>query len=626
MSGLVMAKTRRALVLRGALTVAAIAALAVLAVVAVLLVGRSREGAARRFRWPTGAALIYDLALDARDTATLAGGQGAAGGAPLGAHTRLAGTLRLAAYGERAGEVTLGVRLVLDEASVQAAGVEVLGEDERRALAVTEARVTVRPDGALVGVAFPPSTPEPVQNVLMMVVTETAVTLGRGAAWSAAEPTLQGVADSRYRVARAAGGELGLERTRDRYQRLAAEQATGRDLGHRARGAASVTIAGGVIARLEASEALSVGDGDTTLALGHEVTTRLVLRGREPAGGAGPAVSAVARAPGELAVRRDLEAKLRAARIDGLTADELEETLRLAVPTGRAPDHNRFLWRATALLRDDPALCARLADLYVEDDVTADGRSLIADLLVGAGTTEAQAALRDALARTDGASDAAAAGYPALYQRLGLLDEPDAETLALVRAHARAPGAEGREAALASLGAVAGKRLAAGDASAQADVDALVAGLEQASTPDEAVMHLRALANAHRPELEPTLAARAGSPDQPVRRAVARALHGQRGDVARRTLLALAGDGDGEVQRQALLALSGRDLSDDELRGLAAVVERGGVGETGYDALLDVVERALDRPAAQAVVQAVLRRDVQNADVLGRARRMVTGA
>lgn len=600
-----------------------LALVGVAAVAAAVVAYRGRGRApARRFSWPVGSALVYDLALTTHDTASLTGAGAPAASQPLGATTELTGALHVSAYRVGDSDAELGVRLVPEVASVVAAGAETLGAAEREALARTEAVVSVRRDGTVTAVHFPPATPEPVQNVLMLAITETAVTLGTGAAWRADEATLQGTAASRYQVVDSGGGQLVLRRARDRYTALTAARAAGRALAQEEHGAAQVTIAGGVLARLEASERLTIGGAGDELALGHDVTTRLSLRRRERAGLHRPVVAAIARAPGELAVRADLEARQLASRIDGLTGDQLEATLRLAATTGRAPDHNRFLWRATALLRADPALCQRLVDVFASPALNGDGRALVADLLVGAGTPAAQAALRDALA-LPAAFDT---GYPMLFQRLGLVDAPDASTLALVRAHALAPGPEGHDAALASLGAVVGKRLAAGDALARADLDVLVTGLAEATTAADAVAHLVALSNVHLPELESTIAAQAAAPAQPVRRAVARALHGQRGDLARTALLGLAGDGDGEVQRQSLLSLAGRQLADGELQGLAALVARGGVRETGYDALLDLVQTEPARPAARAVIEAVLRQPVQNADVLGRARRLLAGA
>ena len=595
----------------------AIVAVGFVAVAAFLLLGR--ETVPRAFAWPAGLALTYDLELDATDTAAFGtGGKGAT--EALETRTRLAGRLRLHSRGLQGGVFVVGMRLV----ELRAARVEVAGQDGLAGAdpTATEALAELRPDGSLVGVRFAPGTPELVQNLLMLVVTETAVTLGAGSSWTAGEGTTQGVAESRYAVVDEGGDGLALERVRERYRELIAERASGRAMSQRAAGKASVSVRGGVLERLVAGETLRAGD-ETGTSVTHVVSAELVLRSRETMAAAPPSVATVTRRPGELAVSGDFAARQLAMRVDGLTREELLETMAHAARGGRAPDANRFLWRATGLVRQRPELCAELVGLYDRDEADVEGRALILDLLVGAGTGPAQEALRDALGRKRGQGEV---GYRMLYQRLGLVAEPDAGTLDLAREHARVPGPEGKAAALASYGAVAGKRLAGGDASAAEDVKALVDGLEQAATPEEQVMHLRAVSNLHLASLEGTIAAYAAAPDHSVRRAAARALHDQRGDLARHTLVDMAGDVDGEVQRQSLMGLGNRRLADDDLSALEAVVARGGVRETGYEALLDAVADDLARPGARAVVEAVLRQPVQNARVLGRAKRMLRAA
>ncbi len=604
-------------------TLLAVAALAGVAV--WLLAPRSRPPAHRSFRWPVGVALTYDLTLSSTDTAALSHGPAGSGAAPspVEARTTLRGQLRVHRLPADGEHVTLGLRLVaLDTASVTIAGREALQPDDRAALSATDAVAELEPDGTVAGLSFAPGTPEVVQNLYMLVATETAVTLGGGARWTAAERTLQGTAVSRYRVVGSAGPRLTLARERRGYHDLTAARAAGRALSHRDTGDATVVVDDGVLARLEAHETLRVGGGEDGTELGHDVSATLVLRTRAAVAARLPPPGPVRQA-GELAVRDGLEARMLAQRVDGLDGATLLDTLAHAGPTGQVPDHNRFLWRATGLLRQQPALAAELGRLFDAATTGVEGRALILDLLVGAGNPASQEALRGAIERGRAAG---APGFAMLYQRLGLIAHPDAATLYFARARAQAPGPEGRDAALASYGAVAGKRLRDGDPRARADVDALVAGLTGAGDAEEQKAHLLAVANARDAALEPTLAAFAAAPDWRVRRATAQALFEARGDVSRRALVGLGGDPDGEVQRQALISIGDRRLPDADLTSLAAVVDRGGMGETGYDALLDVVADDLDRGEARAVVEAVLRQPVQNVRVLGRARQLLAAA
>ena len=82
-------------------------------------------------------------------------------------------------------------------------------------------------------------------------------------------------------------------------------------------------------------------------------------------------------------------------RAAGLTGAQLVLDIRAHATMERLPDHNRWLWRATGLLKLEPALCSQLVTLFQDKTLGQETRALILDLLVGAGHATAQEAMRD---------------------------------------------------------------------------------------------------------------------------------------------------------------------------------------------------------------------------------------
>jgi hypothetical protein len=308
-------------------------------------------------------------------------------------------------------------------------------------------------------------------------------------------------------------------------------------------------------------------------------------------------------------------------RIGALTASTLLSTLDAALPGGAAPDHNAFLWSATGLLQREPALAAEVAARFAR---AADepGRALVLDLLVGAETPVAQAALVELLSSPAAEADAARDLY---RQRLSLVRAPTAATLAAVAGHLDDADRFWRWPARMAQGALAGTFAGAGqEAEATALVAPLLTRLAQ-SEGDERVLLLKALGNAGPAAgADAPLIAAAADPDPKVRHAAAAGLRQQHAAEARAALLTLAVDPAAAVSRRALESLARHPYGDDIARHLDTALIDGRLPPSALQPLVSLVAKHVDTSGeTRALLEHILDVDVADRDVKGRVRQIL---
>ncbi|MDP3231946.1 MAG: HEAT repeat domain-containing protein [Myxococcales bacterium] len=331
-------------------------------------------------------------------------------------------------------------------------------------------------------------------------------------------------------------------------------------------------------------------------------TVRLTLEwdGEQPGVvAARPAVVEAGRLPGQVIQPHDAAAQHLAQRVAGLTPAQLTEGIDRFVAMGSLPDQPLFVIRATGLLQQQPALAAPLG-LRAGATASSSERAFVLDLLAGAGTPEAQAALRAAVVSASAVADRERVTQ---FARLAFIENPTPETVAFVDdAFTTATGKERLDRALV-LGAVANALQTHGEPERALQLGTkLVQGLEAAATTKETTAYLRALGNAGLEVQVPRVVARLSHPEPMVRSVAAYALRKTRVPAARQVLLGAVGDSSAEVQRNALHALDRLDRS--EAVAVAAQVNRGAVAPRAAN---DVVT-ALSPFAGDAAVGAALRR------------------
>ena len=529
------------------------------------------QGFSFTYGWPAGTRGVYTVRWTTEERFQLAGTSQAAEG-----RLALEAELALRSFGREGDGWMLGASLEsLRKHDVVLLGQPAFADAATAAATLTghEARVLMGPNGRVRAVGFDKDSPPLFRHLLQALLTEAQVVVPMGATaagWEDSAATMLGTAPVRYGVT----GPLSLTRSRGAHSALhvlqGPELAQARQQ-HSSK-ATSTLDARGWLEGLKAEEALTVSDAKGAPVLAALLSLELELARVERFDVAGTALprADVLMRPGELKPGPDAERQALAQRVDGLTAEELLQTLRTSGNTGRVPDHNRWLWRATGLLKQQPELAKELATLFAAPETTGRGRALVMDLLAAAGTPQAQAVMREALdsrvARKDGQ-------FPLLMQRLSLVETPEPESATWLAREREAATRRGedhvRRASAMSLGAAAGGLWRTGhEREAREHADALRRTLESARDAEERAVLVRALGNAALPEQAPLLRELSRDAQAPVREAVATALRRQEGPEATAVLLGLVQDPVVEVQRGALAALVDRPLTPDELGAL----------------------------------------------------------
>lgn len=528
----------------------------------------------------------------------------AGGSAPMTARTRLDLRLRL----ERATGGAVHARFT----EVRAASVRI-GEQEAidgSALVGPSAALTLDERGGVTSVRAPESDDPTFRRVLSLVLKEAAFPLGRGSRWSVEERLPRATFRSTVRVTGVDEGVVALSRARE-VTATSAPRAVLESARVTGESVAEVRL-DGVLRSLHVDEGVQVADAQGALVEDRRtrVTSTLVREGdleRIPVPPANASVVALGPASDPALPVATKEAGRRALerRAEGLTRDGLQGIMARAIRTGAAPDHAKFLWRATAVLRLDDGAVDDLAALFDHEEASPAGQGLVLDLLAAASSEHAQATLVSLLTTPLVDAHPEASRF---RQRLALVPSPAPATVAFLADKARADDAW-RDPARISLGAAARQLRLRGDA-AGADTAVAVLEEEAASLSDqrEREVMILALGNTYDPAVLDELASHAVSDVPQTRHAVAEALRGIDDDRARSMLFTLARDVEAPVARRALESLQRQPLEDPPLLTLADDVRSGAVAEHALASVITLAGQRPRSPARDALVEAVLSR------------------
>lgn len=567
-------------------------------------------GVAPAFHLKPGTAYRYRLVLQGEKSLSAPTGEALAGRIDFDVEVELR-AYRSGEVGLRFGALRTHALVLLDQPVLAdaATAAEVLGG--------REARLTLNGQGVLTGLRFEAADPATFKHLAQLVAQEMAVTVqAGGSAWAAREVNQHGVADSRYQVVGEDAAGVHIRRVRSAYHELLGQPV---DADAVVQGEAELTLApAGHVVRLKASEHAQASehfwlDGRVLLEL---IETAAFLDDSPRL------VQGEVQVPGEVQVSEAALRKAMEARAAGLTAADLLAGLATVDAGGALADRNRWLWRASGLLRLQPALADELAARFVEPEMGHAGRALTLDLLVSVGHARAQAAVRRALTEADLSGDPQAT---TLYNRLGFIERPEPATVDLVAARLAEATGEDRVAWAYTLGAVAGHE--ADPARARALAQPLVEDLAVAETPEARRHLLRALGNAGQVAQVPVIARHMGDPDPHVRKAVAGALRKCDDPESAALLGTLLVDEDPDVQQAAARALGRRPLDPGHLSGFAEAIEGGRIQETAWPELLDALNRnrQVDPDARRAVLEAMLARPIQHPGLRARLRSLLAG-
>lgn len=565
-----------------------------------------------RYAWPAGTGYRYQLDFDSKSAVKRFTAVGRQATPALEGAFRVVGDLELRSHGVVAGQTRLALRFRNPStARIKLLDRELLTAPKAIATHITQdtAWLSVDGRGRISQIGFAPDSSHLFRNLVQLVTSEVWIELGAGAEWTRVAKTQHGEAETRF-----VRHDTTIERSRARYRSLQAQTDDW-----------TATVAGKATARIESN-------GPLLTVAGHETVTATDGQGTERLNAANrfemrlverfafvaeaPPTGLVALAPGESSERADAWAQHMEQRIAGLTPDALLNTLAENGLHGKLPQHEKFLWRAAALLRTQPELCDRLAELFESEAMGDGGRMLILDLLTHSGAPGSQAALRRIL---DGDVAEASAQYIMMYQRLGLVRRPDAETAAMARARYRHPGPEGPHAAAYTLGSVAGHSQDL--ATSRAIAARLERDLLEAKDQKQRRSLIFALGNAK--EGARTIRGFVEDAHPELRYAAAAALRHQRDAKSRSALISMTADEEHRVAQRALRSLGDSALTAEELRQIAGLVAAGRVNEVALHALLNVLTPHRNEPVVEAILRRILTLKLKDSRVKGRIRAML---
>jgi hypothetical protein len=560
-------------------------AAAAIAIGSAWIVGTWTDGAAPAaapagVRFAVGTTYEYDLAWDNGQSTVIDPGAGTR----LDGTVALRGRLVVRGYGRRGAAWLVGVSLAdlaTHDVTIQGQALVPDAATAKSALATGEALVELKDDGTIDGVSFGAGDPELFQQLVPVLLSElefrTTGTPADGGAWRTTTAGPFGTVESTVR--RADGG---LQRMRNHYAALMivpdANAAAQIDL----ESSAKLLLAPeGHWRSISDREHVRIPDGaggarvDASVEL--TLTLASVRAGTAPV--MPPLAGRVRRAMGVATAGAGAEERALAAKVDGLTRADLFGGLE----SGVIADENRWFWRASGLVEQDPA-------------------ELVLDLLAAAGSSAAQAALRVAIASEP---VRAADNYGLLVQRMSLLAHPDAETAAFA---VELYQGERAGAAAYALGSIARQLEEGGDVDAAAKcTQVLAAALDGTDVPAEQAILLGAMGNAGSASEVPRVLRYTTSADADVRAAAARALRHTDTPAARTALHELFADPAVGVQREVIGALGNQAIGDDDLAALGRHVGDVRSGNENALVTLAVGHRAAG-PASEALMRAIAAR------------------
>jgi hypothetical protein len=547
-----------------------------LAVSGALLIIRARTSTARsraalRLDFAPGVEYRYDLSWQSRQDAKLGTGD-ADRGAGLKGSVDLRGQLLIRTEQAHVDGWLLGFRFRdLGVANVELQGRSLV--DERDLLTRSEALVSMAKDGSIGEVKFVEDAPEVWKQLTLALLRELEF---RVVAEGSERGPFRRETIGPFGFSRAQfslSGERQVARVRETYTTLnvlPGSHAKPGALGVKLDSYASLQLRReGPWQSLRDLETLAVNSPDDAASVYAQVSLSLEYVGEsKPARAASPVAAVDRRKPGEVQLSNAAERFTLERKAAGLTRVELLEGLS----AGSVPDLNRWLWRATGLLALEPELCVELGRLIETGRFSGHSAELALDLLAGAGTPAAQAALVSALSSS---AVEQARNRNLLVQRLSFIVRPTPGTVAYVgEQYLRT-----RDGAVTyALGATVGSLAQAGDTALARQWNAqLIGDLRGARSPVEEAHLLGALGNAALNENVAEVTRHVTSDSPEVRAAAGRALGHMNTPESVQALSSLLGDASAVVQREALGALAQFPLGRDEAGVVARRLHLAGI-------------------------------------------------
>jgi HEAT repeat protein len=535
-----------------------------------------------RFAWSPGHSYVYALEAHTKQHARFGD---AAKAQAIDGEMTIDGELLVRCHAAENGRFTLGVSVQnLTTASLVVGGAE--GLADRAAIDRKEALVEIDARGRVGRVLFHKDDAATFTFVMQSLIGLLQVTLPEGPAreWEIEEPTLLGRAHARYAVE----APNVMHRVHSAYTVLMAAPDAASVAGARIDSDDRASLAlDGALDALRVSEHVVVPSpaGPKLVA---DVALDLSRKGEGTFVPVPIALDALdAHRLNEVASTADVRRAILENVAAQTTPQQIDDVVAAyghgaALPPG-------FLTSAAALIKLRPETAGALVEIFERPETSGMMRALLCDILVSAGTREAQAALRDVIASDAARSDAVI--YPQLVQRLGLVLAPEKATVDMtLKEYARASAVPVRTASAYALGSAIGARArAAGRGEVVEYNKRLRQDLANARRDEDRVTLLAALGNAGLPENVALVRGYAKDKSAAVRKQTAIALRKTDREDAHETLMELLSDDEAAVGLASIGALANQEMTPARMKELASFASsRAHAGELN-EALLTVV-------------------------------------
>jgi hypothetical protein len=607
----------------------------------------SSASAPTRLAWPSGKEQVYALAWSAEtESNAISGmlasqGEGADKGqtqAPMKTQVALEGELVLASFGAPSagsGGTSSGGDTLLLARFEKLSRVEVRAVEQslvpsldaaRGELEGHSAELVIKPNGEISDVRFRANDPALFRYLMQALATELVLDLREGSAWTSEIDGPSGRGPVKF--SRDKDKPLVITRTRERYSQLAAWPMG--SLPQQLASGGQITLRDdGVLEQIRDDESLEAArpgqrrdiSSKTKLALTHKAER--AFDAQKPPEGYDQTMI-----PPEGAAETEEQRKARLERrTEGVTLAAVVGDIRLhaAVPKMSG----RWAWVAEGYFQLHPEKCGELVEQMKGWDVAS--KAVAVDLLMNADTEASQSALVRAFKEN---VIAPGIEWAYLAQRLGQVQRPTVAFATWVStAYADAKRKNGgandvarRRGLALALGGVVYHLSNTDRALARKLDDPLVIDLYATKDPLEREALLLALGNAALEEDASAIRLYARE-DQPyVRAAAATALRRLDSGEIRGTLLALFADKELDVQRQALGSLDRRDLTQDELAKMRAVVDDDKLAHDNAPLLVNFLSKHRSGGAEiDAILDALAKHEELGAETLSRIDRVRRG-
>ena len=573
------------------------------------------------YDWPKGSIYVYDLDYSSESEAVFAFSTGGEDEEPqeqsYAGLIDMKGELRLASYGKEGAYYLLGVTFSnISTLELTALGSPVFESEEeaKRVFESSEALMEINGSGEISALKFEKRAHPAFVGTVQSLMGDVQVIVESGSpSWEAREKNQQGEAVAEYEVLGSDGDAVALGKKREDYKRFNAADISSKKVKSDVTSSFDVALhEDGYLKSLAGTEVLGATEGEKKL-LGVTTEVSVVLSRVEQVQSPDELVaslkgSSYVRALGEVKVSPEAEQKALVQRAAGMKIHHIVEDITKYGSAGRMPFHERWIWRATGLLRASPEECKKLLEVFEDESVGATGKQFIVELLAGVGNEEAQKVMLEIFDSDTAKSNP---GYFKLIQRVAVLTNPTVEMGKYIEEKVLETQRLKDDLHFSSafaLGSMSAKLRENGEEQvASALNERLVEFLKNAENDDERAAYLRALGNSGDEKNIDLIAPYSADADDRVRRAVATALRKTRTPESEKIVMTLASDSVGQVQKEALQVLRKYTVDSDQLLQLDQMLESGGLDNFSRGDMITLLHDAYKDPSTKAMSEKMLK-------------------